>query len=100
MTALVGLLLVAGRMVLPLLPADSSGAFFVVPPTATVPQANTVEENETTAHTRRTHMTSGGVGRMHTGTANINRRRCRRRRDNPIADVAGERRRNNLTATI
>jgi hypothetical protein len=53
-----------------------------------------------TAHARRTHATSGGAGRMHTGTADINRKRRRWRRDNPIADVAGERWRNNSTAAV
>jgi hypothetical protein len=46
LTAVVGPLLVAGRMALPLPPASSSGAFFAVPPATTVPQANTAEDNK------------------------------------------------------
>ncbi len=38
-TAVVGPLLVAGRTALPSLPAGSGGAFFAVPPSATIPQA-------------------------------------------------------------
>jgi hypothetical protein len=53
-----------------------------------------------TAHARRTHATSGGAGRTHAGTADVNRRRRRWRRDNPIADIAGEQRRDNSTATV
>jgi hypothetical protein len=46
LTAVVGLLLVAGRTALPLPPTGSDGAFFAVPPAATVPQANTAENNK------------------------------------------------------
>ncbi len=45
-TAVGGPLLVAGRTALPLLPAGSGGAFFPVPPAATVLQANTMEDNK------------------------------------------------------
>ncbi len=45
-TAVVGLLLVAGRTALPSLPSGSSGAFFVVPPAVTVLQVNTTEDNK------------------------------------------------------
>jgi hypothetical protein len=45
-TAVVGPLLVAGRTASPLPPAGSGGAFFAVPPAATVPQANTAEDNK------------------------------------------------------
>ncbi len=44
--AVVGLLLVAGRTALPSPPASSGGAFFAVPPAATVLQANTLEDNK------------------------------------------------------
>ena len=37
LAAIVSLLLGAGRMALPLLPASSGGAFFAVPPAATIP---------------------------------------------------------------
>jgi hypothetical protein len=46
MIAVVSPLLVAGRMALPSPSAGSGGAFFAVPPAATVPQANTVEDNK------------------------------------------------------
>ncbi len=39
-------------------------------------------------------------GRGKDGTADVNRMRRRQRRDNPIVDVAGERRRDNLTAVV
>jgi hypothetical protein len=39
-------------------------------------------------------------GRSKDGTVDVDRRRCRRRRDNPIVDVAGERRHDNLTAVV
>ncbi len=45
-------------------------------------------------------MMSGDAVRMHDVTADVNRRRCRQRRDNPIVDVAGERRRDNSTAAF
>jgi hypothetical protein len=47
-TAVVGALLGAGRTALPSpsLPAGSGGAFFAVPPAATVLQANTAEDNK------------------------------------------------------
>jgi hypothetical protein len=100
LTTVVGPLLVTGRTVLPLLPAGSGGAFFAVPPAATIPQANTAEDIRTTAHMRRMHATSGGAERTHAGTVEVDRRRRRRRRDNPIADVAGERQHNNSTAAV
>jgi hypothetical protein len=53
-----------------------------------------------TAHVWRTHATSGGTGRTQAGTADVDRRRRQRRRDNLIADVAGERRCNNSTTAI
>ncbi len=43
---------------------------------------------------------SGDVVRTNALTADVNRRRCRQRRDNMIADVVGERRRDNSTAAI
>ncbi len=46
LTAVVGPLSVAGRTALPLPPAGSSGAFFAVPPAATILQANTAEDNK------------------------------------------------------
>jgi hypothetical protein len=46
LTAIVGPLLVVGRMALPLPPTGSGRAFFAVPPAATVPQANTAEDNK------------------------------------------------------
>ncbi len=46
------------------------------------------------------HATSRGAGRMHAGTADLDRRRCQQRRDNPIADVAGEWRRDISVATV
>jgi hypothetical protein len=39
-------------------------------------------------------------GRGKDRTVDVNRRRCRQRRDDPIVDVMGERRRNNLTAIV
>jgi hypothetical protein len=45
-TTIVGSLLVAGRMALPLPPANSGGVFFAVLPAATVLQANTAKDNK------------------------------------------------------
>jgi hypothetical protein len=45
-TTVVDPLSVAWRTALPLPPTSSGGAFFVVPPTVTVPQANTTEDNK------------------------------------------------------
>jgi hypothetical protein len=56
------------------------------------------EERATrSAHTRRTHVKRG---RGKDGTADIDRRRRQRRRDDPIVDTAGERRRDNLADIV
>jgi hypothetical protein len=53
-----------------------------------------------TAHAQRMHATSGGAGRTQAGTTDVDRRRHRWRRDNPIADILGEQQRDNLTADV
>jgi hypothetical protein len=100
LNAIVGPLLVAGRTALPTPPASSGGAFFAVPPAALFRKRMPRRTTRTTAHARRMHLTSGGAGRTHAGTVDVNRRRRQRRRDNPIVDIAGERQRDNSTAPV
>jgi hypothetical protein len=81
-------------------PASSNGAFFAVPPNATIPQANTAEDNEDDCACAENARNERGVGRMHAGTADVDRRMRQQRRNNLIADVMGERRHNNLTTAV